>query len=90
MPRFSLRRLLTSTALVTIGLGCLCWAIRVYPCPRLPWAVIMRIRGVAWFVGFTMTGVGALMPFRAARLGFVLGLVAAIIGLWFAQGQLNS
>lgn len=47
-------------------------------------AAHVRPVGVAVFVGFVVSAVGVLMPYRPQRLGCLVGLVAFAIRVWSA------
>jgi hypothetical protein len=77
MPRFSLRKLLISLTLVTVGLGFLHWMFADE-------SVADRPSGQAllgtWFAGCILTGMGLLMPLNRPIVGAFIGLAFAIIG----------
>jgi hypothetical protein len=83
MPRFSLKQLLVSTALVSTGLGAAMWATK-NPF-ALDTSTAMRwIVAIAWFGGGAAAGAGALMPFKLAKLGAGLGLIVQFAILVYA------
>jgi hypothetical protein len=76
MPSFSLKSLLLSTTLISIGAGML-WVVFHYP-PNLGMLLY-------WLGGGVLIGAGVCTPIRQPFLGGLLGLVVQIIafGLTF-------
>lgn len=75
MPRFSIKDLVLSTALVACGFAALVW-----PLPRFAFPIAFGIvHLVKWFGSFAMIGAGLIAPFHEMKLGAGFGAVAALL-----------
>ncbi len=76
-PRFTIRQLFASTALIAIGLALIVYLLRVQlnvDPPLNDW-----VAGTLWLIGGTLLGAGVLTPIDRALIGASVGLFVQLV-----------
>jgi hypothetical protein len=73
MPRFTVKTLLISTALIAIGTGLIVWMNNPYFGLYVP---NYYLEILLWLATGALIGAGICLPFKKPSLGAVLGIVA--------------
>jgi hypothetical protein len=76
MPRFDLKALLYSTALISLGLGVIA-TLAAHEKTMSSWHPVFGML-LVFSIGPTI-GAGVLLPFRRAWMGFALGLLVQVL-----------
>lgn len=85
MPRFTIKDLLMSTAMVGVGLACALLAARLARTNKIPTdanspqAFYALWIYVLWLFGCVTTGIGFFYPFKLVGVGATTGMLASIV-----------
>jgi hypothetical protein len=83
MPRFTIKELLSATALIAVGLGCSGYVLN-FKDARAISSLQISVLISLYFFGWMLAGYGIGLLLRRPKLGWALGLVSgiALVSVW--------